>query len=99
MKGRILVGWSLAVLVCATMSPAAWGATTWYVGGAEEDLKTIQAAVDVAVDGDTVVLQPGTYGGPGNCDVDLKGKAITIQSTNPADANRSEERRVGKECR
>jgi hypothetical protein len=48
---------------------------------------TIQAAVDRAVAGDLIVLNPGTYSGSGNCDVDLRGKAITIQGTAPQDAN------------
>jgi hypothetical protein len=79
--------WFLTVFACAAMSPIALGATTLHVGGGGTDLKTIQAAVDAAVAGDTIVLNPGTYSGAGNCDVDLKGKAVTIQSTNPLDPN------------
>lgn len=45
--------------------------------------RSIQAAVDAARDGDVVVLQAGTYRGPGNCDVDLRGKAITLRSIDP----------------
>lgn len=44
------------------------------------DAPTIQVAVDLAVDGDRVVLEPGIYSGPGNRDVDLRGKAILVRS-------------------
>ncbi len=58
----------LALLCCA--SPAA--ATTWTVdasGGA--DYTTIQDAIDVASDGDTIDVSPGTY-------VDLDGDGIVV---------------------
>jgi predicted outer membrane repeat protein len=43
---------------------------------------TIQAAVDDAVDGDTVLVADGMYTGPGNTDIGTLGKAITISSEN-----------------
>ena len=49
------------------------------------DFNTIQAAVDDASDGDVVEVQPGRYTGPGNRDIDLLNKAITVRSTNPGD--------------
>jgi len=49
------------------------------------DYTTIQAAIDACVDGDTVVVKPGTYWGPGNYNISLKGKAVTVQSTDPGD--------------
>jgi predicted outer membrane repeat protein len=51
------------------------------------DYPTIQAAIDAAVEGDTVELQPGVYTGDGNRDVDFKGKAITVRSIAPHDPN------------
>ena len=43
--------------------------------------RTIQSAIDAAVDGDIVVVAPGTYSGSGNVDLDFGGKAITVRST------------------
>jgi parallel beta-helix repeat protein len=41
---------------------------------------TIQKAVDMSCDGDTILVWPGTY----REDVDLKGRAITLQSADEA---------------
>jgi len=48
-------------------------------------LATIQKAIDTVPDGGTVVVFPGTYRGPGNRDLDFKGKAITVRSSEPND--------------
>ena len=46
------------------------------------DYPTIQAGIDAAVDRDIVLVADGNYVGPGNKDLDFKGKAITVQSEN-----------------
>ncbi len=46
-----------------------------------QDYFTIQDALDAAViDGDTVLLAPGTYMGPGNRDLVIGGRSLTLQS-------------------
>ena len=87
-----------AVLVCAFLMPlsaAAQDGTEWYVaangsdaagdGSALSPFQTIQYAIDAAGDGDTVIVLEGRYTGPGNRNLDFKGKAITVRSRNPDD--------------
>lgn len=50
------------------------------------DHATIQDAIDAAFDYDTVVIEPGTYSGGGNINLNFRGKLITVQSTDPGNA-------------
>lgn len=44
------------------------------------DYATIQEAVDSAVGGDKILLADMVFQGPGNFDIDFRGKAITVKS-------------------
>jgi hypothetical protein len=78
-KKTIIVRAVLA-LALSTTAPAA----TRLVPG---DYPTIQAAIDASIDGDMVIVAPGTYTGDGNRDIDFLGKAITVRSIDPNDPN------------
>ena len=50
--------------------------------GGSFNFDTIQAAIDNANNGDTILVADGIYYGNGNRDIDFKGKAITVRSEN-----------------
>ncbi len=49
------------------------------------DQPTIQAGIDSAQNGDTVLVAPGTYTGNGNRDIDFGGKGVVLKSENGPD--------------
>lgn len=69
-------------LICL-FAVAAFGDTIYIDANGTGDYPTIQAAIDAATNGDVIILQPGTYRGSGNKNIDYLGKAITVRSTNP----------------
>ncbi len=66
----------MALALCAGFAPALAAATIQV----PQDQPTIQAGIDAAVDGDTVLVADGTWSGDGNRDLDFLGKAITVRS-------------------
>ena len=42
--------------------------------------RPVAAAIDAAKDGDVIEVAPGTFTGPGNWDLDFRGKRITLRS-------------------
>jgi len=88
MRSGYCYGRFLFVFAClAGLSAAAPAAMLQVDDDGLADFKTIQSAVDAAFDGDTIVLNPGTYAGAGNCDIDLQGKSVTITGADPLDPN------------
>jgi hypothetical protein len=49
------------------------------------DFAKIQEAIDYARSGEIVEVGPGTYSGDGNRDIDFRGKAIIVRSSDGAD--------------
>ena len=45
---------------------------------------TIQAALNVAVTGDSIIVAPGTYAGAGNVDLNPQGKDVVLLGAGPA---------------
>ena len=64
---------ALFILSCS-LFPRLTGAQTTY--RIPQDVSTIQAAIDKAQDGDTVLVSPGSYA----VNLDFEGKAITVTS-------------------
>ncbi len=72
-----------AALFTAVLTTSSSFADTLHV---PDQYRTIQAAIDAAVDDDEVVVADGTFKGLGNRDMDFGGKAITVRSENGAAA-------------
>ena len=50
-----------------------------------DEYATIQAAIDAAENDDIVIVEPNTYTGAGNKNLDFGGRAITVRSIDPND--------------
>lgn len=69
-----------ALISIMVLLPVLAGAATLQVPSAE--YPTIQAGVDSAQVGDTVLVADGTYTGDGNRDIVLSGRDIVLKSEN-----------------
>jgi hypothetical protein len=76
---------TFAALLTITVSFGQSAVAEGAIFNVPEDYTTVQAAVDAAADGDTVIIAPGSYTGLGNRDVDFGGRAITVRSSDPDD--------------
>jgi hypothetical protein len=72
----------LAVLLASCLSLNSLASTIIVSQDGTGNYLTIQDAIDVAQDGDTVLVQDGIYAGTGNRDINFKGKTITVKSEN-----------------
>jgi len=68
------------ILISFSFTPILY-ATTIHVPA---DQPTIQDGINAAVNGDTILVAPGTYRGIGNRAVDFMGKAIVVRSSHGA---------------
>ena len=68
----------LAGLACALLLTA--GHATAATLSVPNQYETIQAALDSCAGGDTVLVEPGTYTGPGNKNLDFHGAGVVLLS-------------------
>lgn len=69
-----------AAALLATPRPAVMAATITVDVAGSGDFLTIQEGLDAASSGDTVLVLPGTYGGPDNSDLSFGGNDIVLRA-------------------
>ena len=75
------------IAICLVVAMPCRGKIIYLDEDGHVGFSNIQAAIDDARDGDVVILNPGTYIGPGNRDISYMGKAITVRSVDPNEPN------------
>ncbi len=81
------------------------GATVWYVDGShgsddydglsqDSALATIQKAIDLAIHGDMIIVQPGTY----QENLNIQGKNIVLRNVDPMDPVVVKSTRIGTDA-
>jgi hypothetical protein len=74
-----------AFLLAIGFSTTAAAKTIYVNDDGPADFNNIQAVINDANDGDTIIVADGIYRGNGNRDIDFKGKVITLRSENGPD--------------
>jgi parallel beta-helix repeat protein len=72
----------IVAFVLVTIAPTFTGKVIYVDDDGPADFNNIQAAIDDAILGDTVIVADGIYTGPGNRDIYIHNKSITIRSEN-----------------
>lgn len=83
--GNKNIGIKTKIIVCliAVLTASSVLGATHYV---PQGYASIQDAINACQDFDTIVIAPGKYTGLGNREINFRGKAITVRSTDPADS-------------
>jgi predicted outer membrane repeat protein len=68
---------------CSTSNPAGPSASQTFLvdGDGGGDFLTIQGALNASSDGDTILVAPGTYEGPGNRNLTFGGASVVLRGT------------------
>ncbi len=71
---------ALAMVCAGACAPAVKGEVWIVAPDGSGNAPTVQAAIDLATDGDEILLTDGVFTGDGNRDVGLRGKVLTVRS-------------------